>query len=83
MFSYIPGLKVLMPTFPDDYKNAMITSVEDNNPTIIIEHRWTHYVKGEVIEEEIGNDISRPRKVFSGNDFTIISTSYSTLEAKT
>ena len=81
MFSYIPGLKVLMPTFPDDYKNAMITSVADNNPTIIIEHRWTHYVKGKVIQKEIGSDVSQPRKIFSGNDFTIVSTSYSTLEA--
>ena len=40
-----------------------------------------HYVKGEVIQKEIGNDISKPRKVFSGNDFTIISTSYSIMEA--
>ena len=43
LFSYIPGLKVIMPTFPEDLKDAMLTSVEDNNPTIIIEHRWTLY----------------------------------------
>ena len=29
----------------------------------------------------LGKDISQPKKVYSGNDFTIVSTSYSTLEA--
>lgn len=82
LFSYIPGLKVLMPTFPEDYKGMLISAIEDNNPTIIIEHRWTHYVKGDVNKEYFKSDITKPKKINSGNDFTIVSTSFSTLEAK-
>ena len=47
MFAYIPGLKVIMPTFPADYKGMLISAIEDNNPVVVIEHRWTHYVKGQ------------------------------------
>ena len=30
----IPGLKVVMPTFPNDTKSLLINSIEDNNPVI-------------------------------------------------
>jgi pyruvate dehydrogenase E1 component beta subunit len=82
LFSYIPGLKVLMPTFPDDYKGMLISAIEDNNPTIIIEHRWTHYVKGIVPEGYYKRDILKPKKIKDGSDFTIVSNSFSTLEAQ-
>ena len=82
LFSYIPGLKVLMPTFPDDYKGMLISAIEDNNPTIIIEHRWTHYVKGDVLSGYYKSDITKPKKIKEGNDYTIVSSSFSTLEAK-
>ena len=32
IFASIPGLKVLMPTFPHDYKGMLINAIEDNNP---------------------------------------------------
>ena len=81
LFSYIPGLKVLMPTFPNDYKDAIISSTLDDNPTIIIEHRWTHYIKGIVKNPEIGNKIDDPSCLINGDDLTLISSSYSTIEA--
>lgn len=81
LFSYIPGLKVLMPTFPADYKGMLIAAIEDNNPVVIIEHRWTHYVKGHVEPGYYKSDISKPARIKSGNDFTIVATSYSTLDA--
>ncbi|MBD20943.1 MAG: alpha-ketoacid dehydrogenase subunit beta [Rhodospirillaceae bacterium] len=81
LFASIPGLKVLMPVFPGDTKGMLIAAVEDNNPTIIIEHRWCHYVKGHVDEGYYTCDISSPKQIRKGNDVTIASTSYSTLEA--
>lgn len=82
LFSYIPGLKVLMPTFPEDYKGMLISAIEDNNPTIIIEHRWTHYVRGSIPEGYYKSDITKPKKIRRGNKFTIVSSSFSTLEAQ-
>ena len=80
MFAYIPGLKVLMPTFPADYKGMLIAAIEDDNPVVIIEHRWTHYVKGEVPEGYYVEDITKPKKLQNGEYGTIVATSYSVLE---
>jgi pyruvate/2-oxoglutarate/acetoin dehydrogenase E1 component len=81
LFSYIPGLKVLMPTFPADYKGMLIAAIEDNNPVVIIEHRWTHYVKGHVDAGYYSSDITKPTRLKSGADITVVSSSYSTLDA--
>ena len=81
LFSYMPGLKVLMPVFPDDYKGMICAAIEDNNPTIIIEHRWSHYVKGHVPEGYYTSDITRPLCRREGKHLTIAATSYSALEA--
>jgi pyruvate dehydrogenase E1 component beta subunit len=79
MFAYIPGLKVLMPTFPEDYKGMLISAIEDDNPVVIIEHRWTHYVKGEVPEGYYKSDITKPKKLQSGDLATVVATSYSVI----
>lgn len=80
MFAYIPGLKVLMPTFPTDYKGMLISAIEDDNPVVIIEHRWTHYVKGHVPEGYYKSDITKPKKLKNGDYGTIVASSYSVLE---
>ena len=81
MFAYIPGLKVIMPTFPDDYKGMLISAIEDDNPVVIIEHRWTHYVKGNVPEGYYKNDIEKPKLIRKGKPAagTIVASSYSVL----
>ena len=81
LFSYIPGLKVFMPAFPSDYKGMLISAIEDKNPVIIIEHRWTHYIKENVEEGYFTSDITKPKKLNTGNHATIVSTSYSSIDA--
>src|SRR3990167_3336413 len=39
IFAHIPGLKVVMPSNPQDAKGLFISSVQDNNPVIFLEHR--------------------------------------------
>ena len=41
-FAHIPGLKVVMPTFPADAKSLLEESIEDPNPVVFLEHRWLH-----------------------------------------
>ena len=81
VFSHFPGLKVVMPTYPRDAKGLMIAAVEDNNPVLMIEHRWCHYVMGEVPEGYYTEPMDGPRAVHQGKDITIVATSYMTLEA--
>lgn len=81
LFSYIPGLKVIMPTFPNDAKGMVISAIEDENPVIILEHRWCHYITGEVEEGYIKSDLTHPTKIKSGTDFTLVASSFMVIEA--
>ena len=80
-FAHIPGLKVVMPTTPYDAKGLLISSIEDNNPVIFIEHRWLHNITGEVPEEIYRVPIGKAKVVREGDDLTIAATSYMTLES--
>ncbi len=81
IFSSIPGLKVLVPTFPNDAKGMMNAAIKDNNPTVIIEHRYCHFIKENVPKNYFINDIKSPKKIINGRSITIVSYSYMTLEA--
>lgn len=80
-FAHIPGLKVVMPTTPYDAKGLLISSIEDNNPVIFIEHRWLYNIAEHVPEGVYRVPIGQARAIREGNDLTIVSTSYMTLEA--
>ena len=81
LFSYMPGLKVIMPTFPNDAKGMIISAIEDNNPVIILEHRWCHYIMGDVKNGYIKSDLIQPKKIRSGTNFTIVASSFMVIEA--
>ncbi len=81
IFAHIPGLKVVMPSTPADFKGMLLASIEDDNPVIFIEHRWLHYVTGQVPAGWHVAPLDGPRKVHGGERATIVATSYMTLEA--
>lgn len=80
-FAHVPGLKVVMPSTPYDAKGLLVSSIEDNNPVIFIEHRWLHNISGFVPEEVFRVPLGKARVVREGSDLTIVTTSYMTLEA--
>lgn len=81
LFASIPGLKVVMPSTPADFKGMLLASILDENPVIFIEHRWLHYVTADVPKGWYVTPLDGPKLVHSGDDVTIVSTSYMTLEA--
>lgn len=76
MLLTVPGLKIVMPSTPYDAKGLMIAAINDNNPVIIIEHRWMMKQEGVVPEGlysvPIGKGVYRRR----GTDLTIVGTSH-------
>jgi pyruvate dehydrogenase E1 component beta subunit len=48
VFAHFPGLKVAMPATPYDAKGLLIAAIEDDNPVILLEHRWMHYATAHV-----------------------------------
>ena len=81
-FSHFPGLKVVMPSTPDDAKKLLISSIFDPNPVIFLEHRWLHDQKGKVETGFKKKIIGKANILNKGKDLTIISNSYMTSEAK-
>ena len=81
LFSHIPGLKVLMPTTPMDEKGLLISSVQDDNPTLLLEHRWLYNTKGDVPSQFYSIPIGKANVMKEGKDITVVTSSYMTLEA--
>ena len=82
MFAMVPGLKVVMPTTPSDFKGLLLGAIQDDNPVIFLEHRWCHYVTGEVEENMEPIPLDGPVLIHQGDAATIVATSYMTLEAR-
>ncbi len=80
-FAHVPGLKVVMPTTPFDAKGLLISSIEDDNPVLFIEHRWLHNITGHVPEGSYRVPLGKGKILRNGNDLTVVATSYMTLEA--
>ena len=80
-FSHIPGLKVVMPSTPHDAKGLLISSIEDDNPVIFLEHRWLYNLHGPVPEGYYRVPLGQPKRMRQGEDVTVVALSYMTLEA--
>lgn len=80
-FAHIPGLKVVMPTTAHDAKGLLAAAIEDDNPVIILEHRWLYNIADAVPEEYYTTPIGKARVMREGSDVSIVGTSYMSLEA--
>ena len=78
-FSYLPGLKVVMPSSPSEAKGQLLSSIMSNDPVIFLEYRSLYNSVEHVPIEPYFLDLNSPRKRLSGNDVTIVSMGASTL----
>ena len=81
LFAHIPGLKVVMPTTPRDAKGLLFAAVEDNNPVVLLEHRWLYGIRDEVPEGLYRTPLGEARILRHGTDVTLVGVSYMALEA--
>ena len=80
-FAHIPGLKVVMPTTAADAKGLLLSSIFDDNPVVFLEHRWLHNQEGYVPEGDVREPLGKAKLLHKGNDLSIVSMSYMTVEA--
>ncbi len=81
VFAHIPGLKVVLPTTPRDVKGLLISAIRDDNPVIFMEHRWLYDTIGEVPEDPEAIPLGESNILRSGNDITVVATSWLNVEA--
>lgn len=75
IFIHVPGLKVVMPSTPYDVKGLLISSIEDDDPVVFIEHKGLYPFKGEVPECPYMIPLGKAEIKKEGKDMTIIATS--------
>ncbi len=80
-FAHIPGLKVVLPTTVADAKGLLASAIRDDNPVIVIEHRWLYWQEGLVPEGEFTIPLGTENLIREGKDITIVATSWMNVEA--
>lgn len=81
LFAQIPGLKVVSPTTPNEAKGLLISSIQDDNPVIFIEHRWLSNQVGDVPEDYYSLPLGKANIMREGRDITIVASMDMALEA--
>ncbi|PMB76783.1 MAG: alpha-ketoacid dehydrogenase subunit beta [Fervidicoccus fontis] len=71
---HIPGLKVVMPSNPYDAKGLLISSIEDDDPVVFIEHKGLYETRGVVPKEKYSIPLGVADIKKAGKDVTVIAT---------
>ena len=80
-FLHCPGLKLVMPSTPEDAKGLLKESIRDDGPVIFLEHENLYNTKGEVPSEDYTIPIGKASIKRSGRDLTIVAYSNMVLTA--
>jgi pyruvate/2-oxoglutarate/acetoin dehydrogenase E1 component len=80
MFMNVPGLKVVAPSNAYDAKGLMLSSIDDNNPVIFVEHRLLFNTEAEVPDEAYRVPIGKGKVVRKGKDVTLVGVSNMVIE---
>ena len=81
-FCHTPGLKVVAPATVEDAYTMMKAAIYDDNPVIFLEHKLLYPVKDDCILKPGKTKLSGPKHLQQGEDITLISYSYMSVEAQ-
>jgi acetoin:2,6-dichlorophenolindophenol oxidoreductase subunit beta len=73
-FVHVPGLKVVFPSTPNDAQGLLWSSIYDDNPVLLFEHRLLYPIKGEAPEEIEPVEIGKAVIHREGEDVTVVAT---------
>lgn len=81
LFTHVPGLKLCMPATCYDAKGLLLAGIKDNNPVLIIDHRYNFKSRGIVPEKPYTVPIGQGTVRRPGQDVTLVATSHLVMEA--
>ncbi len=76
MFSFVPGIKVIVPSTPYAAKGLLKSAIRDNNVVLFFEHKKLYGLRGEVPETEYTIPLGQAEIKRSGQDVTIVTYGY-------
>ena len=80
IFAHIPGLKVVMPTTPQDAYSLLRSAIRDDSPVIFLEHRWLYDATDEV-DTDHKVPLGKSTVKREGKHVTVVGTSWMNVEA--
>ncbi|MGB0837915.1 MAG: alpha-ketoacid dehydrogenase subunit alpha/beta [Flavobacteriaceae bacterium] len=73
-FLSVPGLKVVYPAFPQDFKGLLSSSIKDENPVLFYEHKKLYRtVREDVSIEPFDIELGKARILSPGKHLTVVS----------
>jgi 2-oxoisovalerate dehydrogenase E1 component beta subunit len=73
-YAHVPGLKVVVPSTPEDAKGMLIEAIDDPDPVIFLEHKKCYrLIKGEVPDERYNIPFGKAAVRRPGSDITVVS----------
>ena len=87
-FAHLPGILVVCPSSPYDYKGLMASAIQSDNPVIFIENKRqlnklasSHSLDNNVPEDRYTVPLGKAKKVKTGSDLTLVTISASVEDA--
>ncbi len=72
-FAHIPGLKVVIPSTPEDAKGLLVSAIDDPDPVIFLEPKRLYRLKREPVPDELyRTPIGKARIAREGKDVSVI-----------
>lgn len=72
LLTSMPGLKVVMPSTPEDVVGLLRTAIRDDDPVMFLEHKALYAAKGEVPDGDYTIPFGHARLCRAGQDVTIV-----------
>ncbi|RYL93168.1 alpha-ketoacid dehydrogenase subunit beta [Sporolactobacillus sp. Y61] len=72
LFTHIPGLKVAVPSSPNDVKGLLLSAIFDDDPVIVFEDKTLYAKKGQVEEGFFTIPLGKAEIKRPGKDLTIV-----------
>jgi pyruvate dehydrogenase E1 component beta subunit len=74
LFAHMPGLKVALPSNPNDAKGLLISAIRDDDAAVFMEHRLLYPMEGVVPKEAYTIPFGVANLVREGEDVTVVAT---------
>lgn len=71
-YAHIPGLIVVLPSTPYDAKGLLKAAIRDDNPVVVLEHKYLYSFSGLVPEEEYILPLRKADVKRTGEDVTVV-----------
>lgn len=78
-FAHIPGLRVVVPSTPQDAQDLLIAATLCDDPVVYIDDRWLYEIDDEVTEpKSVDLRTQGPKVLREGKDITLVGLSWTT-----